>query len=99
MKGVESRAKKLAAASTPKSFAGAEVLPGMGRSGRKADDIDEEAEESDPEGRGRPAGPCEAEGIGKGSAILQKQERKDKTLVHEPWRSACKAIDQCSFHR
>jgi hypothetical protein len=66
---------------------------------RNAPPNDAGADESDPEGWGRPAGPCEAEGIGEGSAILQKQERKDKTLVHEPWRSTCKAIDQCSFHR
>jgi hypothetical protein len=71
----------------------------MERGDRKADELDEETKESDPEGWGRPAGPCEAEGIGEGSAILQKQERKDKTLVHKPWRSTCKAIDQCSFHR
>ena len=76
VEGAESRAKKLAAASTPKSLAGAEVLPGRERSGGKADELDEGAEESDPEGWRRPAGPCEAEGVGEGSDILQKQEKK-----------------------
>ncbi len=51
--GVERRAKKLAAASTPKSLAGGISPPGAGKREEGADDG---ARELDPEGRRKPAG-------------------------------------------
>jgi hypothetical protein len=48
--GVERRAKKLAAASTPKSLEGAEVLPEAGKSGGKANELDGGGMGLDPEG-------------------------------------------------